>query len=71
MKKTFLYMTVNIPITYDDSRITEKQAQDTAEKIAREALTRSLDGRHFDTDGRYQDATGPKLIAAQPEWNKP
>lgn len=67
MKRTFLYMTVNIPITYDESKITEEQAQDTAEKMAREALTRALEGRHFDTDGRYQDATGPKLVAAQEE----
>lgn len=71
MKRTYLSMSVHIPITYDDTRMSENTAIDVAEKMASEVLTRAFDGRHFDTDGRYQDCAGPSLAPAPPLTEKP
>lgn len=71
MKRTFLSMSVHIPITYDDTRMSEETAIDVAEKMASEVLTRTFEGRHFDTDGRYQDCAGPSLVPAPSIPGKP
>jgi hypothetical protein len=66
MKRTILHLSLLIPVTYDDTKMSEKAAFDAVEKVATEAVTRAIDGRNIGPDGTYLDHRGPQLVDDQP-----
>ena len=63
MKTAHLFFTVSIPVTYDETRLTEEQALDATQRAAEAAIARACDGRSLDTTGKYLDCDGPRLVS--------
>jgi hypothetical protein len=65
MKKTYLFMTLHIPVTYDETKMTEEQAKDVVQQKVQEAVDHAIEGRNIAPDGTYLDCSGPKLVETE------
>ena len=63
MKKTTLIFTTAIPVSYDETRMTEAEALTATERVGvRRPWRARFDGRQLDTTGRYLDCRGPQRV---------
>ena len=71
MKRVFLLLTVSVPVTYDETKFTERQALDAVQKVIEQAIAQATEGRQIGVDGKHTDVRGPIAVPNASEDDAP